>query len=242
MPATPHDRTRDADHSALWWPRPQTPGQDGFPHHTTVGELMTPGVPAIGPHTSPTAAATTLLRHHRELLPVVDDGRRLLGAISPGALLVSLALRALHPGHHLVAPLGSAPAQVPTVNVADSAGEAAWAAVHDDIDRFHVVDDEGRLVGTVRLSTLLGTLCRDDDAIRSEVLCIAVAQETEGEQAHLVVDCRQGSVTLKATMTWRSQADTLLERVRAVEGIAELDAALSWALDDTPAATSTQLP
>jgi osmotically-inducible protein OsmY len=62
-----------------------------------------------------------------------------------------------------------------------------------------------------------------DDAIRSEVLCIAVAHEMEGERAHLVVDCRQGRVTLKAKMTWRSQADILLARVRAVEGIADLD-------------------
>jgi hypothetical protein len=36
-----------------------------------VGELMTRGITAIGPHTSPIAALATLLRN-RGMLPVVD--------------------------------------------------------------------------------------------------------------------------------------------------------------------------
>jgi len=242
VPTPPHHRTRGADHTALSWPRPQSPGQDGFPHRTTAGELMTPGVLAIGPHTSTAAAVATLLRHHRELLPVVDAACRPVGVISPKALLVRLALRAVHARRRIGAAPGSTPMRIPTVHVSASAAEAAWAAVQDDIDHIHVLDDGGRLVGTVRLRDLLGVLCRDDDAIRSEVLCIAVAQEMEGERCHLVVDCRNGRVTLKATMTWRSQADTLLERVRQVEGLAELDADLAWELDDTSATTFTQLP
>ena len=62
----------------------------------------------------------------------------------------------------------------------------------------------------------------------------------EVEGPGLLVDCRQGRVTLRATTTWRSQAQTLLARVRAVEGIAELQHDLSWELDDTSATTPPQ--
>ena len=132
------------------------------------------------------------------------------------------------------------PAAARTVNADDCAAETAWQAVRDNIDRFDVVDSGGHLVGVLRLHDLLAAVCREDDAIRSEVLYIAAAQVMEVERPGLLVDCRQGRVTLRATTTWRSQAQTLLARVRAVEGIAELQHDLSWELDDTSATTPTQ--
>ncbi len=232
MSRTAYDRT------ASEWPSPQHPGRDGFAHRTVVGELMTRETAAIGPRTGLVGALAALRRHDRDLLPVVDAQDRLLGTATARELLTGL----LRPRHHVgaVGELTLRPAR--TAQADDNAVETCWDAVHDGVERLLVVDGAERLVGTVGLRALLGAVCRDDDAIRSEVLFIAVAHRTGSERPALVVDCREGRVTLKATTTWRSQADALLERVRAVEGIAELDDDLSWELDDTSNTATTQCP
>jgi hypothetical protein len=64
-------------------------------------------------------------------------------------------------------------------------------------------------------------------------LYIAVSQDLGVERPTLVVDCRQGRITLRATTATRSQSRTLHERICRVEGLMDLTEDLRRQTDDT---------
>jgi CBS domain-containing protein len=228
--------------------QPQPPGRDGLPHRTLVGELMTRKVTTVDPWTGFAHVVAALRTHHHGLVPVVDDQRRVVGTVGASNLLARLARQALP--SHLRVPEARLPptlrrraaavvagelmtAPVFTVNVDTTAAEAARLAARHHIHHIPVVDDQEHLVGMVCLCDLLGALDRSDDAIRSEVLYISVCRDLDVERSTLLVDCQQGRVALRATTALRSQAETLRDRVRAVEGLADLADDLFWQTDDT---------
>ena len=71
-------------------------------------------------------------------------------------------------------------APVFTVKVDATAAEAAQLAARQHLHHIPVADDHGRLAGMVCLCDLLSALDRSDDAIRSEVLYIAVCRDPTG--------------------------------------------------------------
>jgi len=235
----------------------QPPGRDGLPHRTLVGELMTRKVTAVDPWTGFTPLVAALRTHHHGLLPVVDDQRRVMGTVSASDLLAKLARQTL-PSHlsvletREVRTLRRRAAAVVarelmttpvfTVNVEATAAEAARLAARHHIHHLPVVDDQGRLLGMVCLCDLLRALDRSDDAIRSEVLHIAVCRELNVERSTLLVDCQQGRIALRATTARRSQTQVLRDRVLAVEGLVDLADDLYWQTDDTRTPTPGHRP
>jgi CBS domain-containing protein len=212
-----------------------------------VGTLMTRRVVALDPATGFTTVVAALRKHHHDLLPVVDAEHHVLGTVSSSDLLAKLAVRALPAPAPLFEPrlaralrlraegatageLMTRPAI--TVTPRTTASDAAWLAVRHRIHHLPVVDEHQRLAGLVCLCDLLGALRRDDDAIRSEVLYLAVSPAAGVDRASLIVDCKDGQVVLNATTALRSQAETLRDRVLAVEGVVDLIASLRWHSDD----------
>lgn len=135
------------------------------------------------------------------------------------------------------------------------------AAVRDQHhDLLPVVDDQNRLTGLITASDLLaklaltalpphgtrfetrglralrrkgaGVVARDDTDIRCEILALAVADDVDADRPTLRVDCDRGRILLTARTARRSQADTLLDRVRAVEGVVDVAPTLTWDSDD----------
>ena len=248
MRATEHPNSADSALPIMLQLQPQPPGRDGLPHRTLVTELMNRKVTTVDPWTGFTHLVTALRIHHHGVLPVVDDQRRVVGTVSASDLLIKLARQTLpshlHPWgtgevrapHHRAAAVVARElmtAPVFTVKVEATAAEAARLAARHHIHHIPVVDDQEHLVGMVCLCDLLGALDRSDDAIRSEVLYIAVCRDLDVERSTLLVDCQQGRVALRATTARRSQAETLRDRVRAVEGLADLADDLFWQTDDT---------
>ncbi|MHA6763948.1 CBS domain-containing protein [Streptacidiphilus sp. PAMC 29251] len=116
--------------------------------------------------------------------------------------------------------------------------EAAALAIRHRVHHLPVTDHRNRLFGLVCLCDLLGAVRRDDAEVRSEVLYLAVATDVGADRASLRVDCEHGRVQLTACTARHSQANALLARVRAVEGVVAVDDSLSWHADDLLARSS----
>ena len=248
MRATAHPSTADSALPIMLQLQSQPPGRDGLPHRTLVGELMDRKVTTVDPWTGFAHLVVALRTHHHGVLPVLDDQRRVVGTVSASDLPAKLARRSL-PSHlhtwdarEVRAPRHRAAAVVArelmttpvfTVKVEATAAEAAQLAARHHIHHIPVVDDHGRLAGMVCLCDLLSALDRSDDAIRSEVLYIAVCRDLNVERSTLLVDCQQGRVALRATTARRSQTQVLRDRVLAVEGLVDLADDLYWQTDDT---------
>ncbi|TDT97375.1 CBS domain protein [Streptomyces sp. 846.5] len=242
-------RHYDSTGTAARAPRPVT-GRvpwDGLPRHTPVRDLMTDRVVTVDPRTDYAGLVAAVGDHHHDLLPVVDTEGRVMGVVAASDLLAKLALTALPPRGMRFEPrwlralrrrgagvtageLMTTPAW--TVTADTSAAEAALLAVRHRVHHLPVTDGRRRLVGMVCLCDLLGAVRRDDAEIRSEILYLAVAADAGTDRATLRVDCDHGRVLLDARTTRRSQAGTLLDRVRAVEGVVDVADTLRWDIDD----------
>jgi CBS domain-containing protein len=248
MSTSPHSSTTDGARPVT--PNPATGASvvDAVPRRTLVRDLMTREVTALDPGSGFSTVLAALRGHHHGMLPVVDAQHRVLGTVCSSDLLARLAVSAL-PAHAPIvesrqvravrrrAPavnareLMTSPAL--TVTLTTTAAEAALLAVRHRVHHLPVLDEQQCLTGVVCLCDLLGALYRDDDEIRSDVLYLAVGHGSGVERATLIVDCTDGQVVLNATTARRSQAQALAERVRAVDGVAGLLAALRWRTDDT---------
>ena len=219
---------------------------DGLPRHTPVRDLMTRQIVAVNPRTD-YATLVAAVRHHHDLLPVVDAEERVMGLVAASDLLAKLALTVLPPrgmrfetrqvralrrkGTGVVASeLMTTSAW--TVTAGTSAAEAALLAIRHRVHHLPVTDDRHRLVGMVCLCDLLDAVRRDDAEIRSEVLYLAVATDVGTDRGTLRVDCDHGRILLDARTTRRSQANTLLDSVRAVEGVVDVAETVRWDIDD----------
>jgi CBS-domain-containing membrane protein len=229
---------------------PATPrtNLDAGPRRTAVGDLMTRQVVALDPRTDYAVMIAALADGHHSMLPVVNAQYRVMGTVSSSDLLAKLAVRALPPrtapfmGRRVRRLRRRAEAVVArevmttpavTVTPATSAADAALLAVRKRIHRLPVVDPTSRvLVGMVCLCDLLRAMRRDDADIRSDILALALATDTSTDSSTLHVDCVRGRVQLDARTARRSQANTLLERVRAVEGVVDVAETLRWDIDD----------
>ncbi|MHA6758016.1 CBS domain-containing protein [Streptacidiphilus sp. PAMC 29251] len=249
MAATHHHGTTGTTGTTAREPRPASARipWDGLPRHTPVGDLMSHQVVAVNPRTDFATLVAAVRDHHHDLLPVVDAERRVMGLVAASDLLAKLALTAIPPrgirfetrqlralrrkGAAVVASeLMTTPAW--TVTARTSAADASWVALRHRIHHLPVTDDQHRLVGMVCLCDLLKAVNRDDAEIRSEVLHLALATDTGTDRATLRVDCDHGRILLDARTTRRSQANTLLDRVRAVEGVVDVAETLRWDIDD----------
>ena len=256
MRTSPHSPTVDRARAAAPSPRDDTPVDGGPSRRALVGDLMTRDVIAIDPWTGFSAVVAALRGHPHHMLPVVDAERRVLGTVCASDPLAELAVSAL-PAHAPIvesrqvramrrrAPavnareLMTSPAL--TVSTTTTAAEAALLAVGHRVHHLPILDEQERLAGLVCLCDLLGALHRDDDEIRSEVLYLAVGRGSGVERATVIVDCKDGQVVLNAATARRSQAEALVERVGAVEGVVDLLAGLHWQTDDScPPATNTR--
>jgi CBS domain-containing protein len=75
----------------------------------TAGEVMTPGVLSVGPHTSTAHALALMLRHRISCLPVVDEREQLVGVLTSSDMLLALSCY-LELSAMLCAPPGADPA------------------------------------------------------------------------------------------------------------------------------------
>jgi CBS domain-containing protein len=101
-----------------------------------------------------------------------------------------------------------------------------------DVKRLPVVDARGGLAGMVARSDLLKVFLRPDPAVRWEVDHDIVRGDFGIADGAVQVEVRDGVVSLRGEVERRGQVAALVRRVQAVDGVAQVDARLTWRIDD----------
>jgi CBS domain-containing protein len=183
-------------------------------------------------------------------LPVVDDDRRVVGIVSEADLLIKEAyphggsdasmLEALRHPRRFGKGVGTCAAEVMTrrvvtVPVGMPLAAAARLMIRLGIKRLPVVDEQGRLAGIVTRGDLLKAFLRPDPAIAWGIRHDILRDRFPNFGAHVEVEVHDGTVGLTGGLERRSQVDALVRAVQAVEGVAAVNAQLTWETDDVAA-------
>jgi CBS domain-containing protein len=94
-----------------------------------------------------------------------------------------------------------------------------------------VVDAKGILVGVVTQGDLLRVFLREDSEIRDEIERFA-AQTMHLDSSHVQVQVSEGVVSLVGKLDLETQVSQLVNRVRGVPGVVDIDSHLVARYDD----------
>jgi CBS domain-containing protein len=197
-----------------------------------------------------------LARNRISAVPVLNDQRQVVGVVSESDLLarVSGSLIDLPKGHRRSggaetrAKMHAATARelmtsppvctTPDRRIADAAKQAADARVR----RMPVVDSNGVLLGIVARAELLRPFLRPDEHIRHDVEQ-RVMRAFVTDQLPLGVLVQEGVVTLAGQVESPAARKALVDSVRAVSGVIDVDyAALTTTRDSVRRQTPPRVP
>ena len=198
----------------------------------TVEDVMSHRLVSVLEHTTFKEIVRLLVDNHADLLPVVDDARRVLGVVTNTDLLARYGARFRARSHHkdglTAAELMTTPAIVTTPQA--DLEDAARLAVHERMHVLPVVDRFGLLLGTVTLTQLASMFLRADDEIARDVRHeIEQRPSSAGTAAVAVAD---GVVTLTGRVRDAASARRLFEAARRLPGVVEVRDELDHELDD----------
>lgn len=207
------------------------------PH--VVGDVMTRKVVALG-HAATFKDIVKAMRQWKvSALPVLREGKRVVGVVSEADLLRKQELRAGVPGRTAPAErvadsakagavtaeeLMTAPAV--TVHVEATLAQAARTMARAGVKRLPVVGDDGTLIGIVSRSDLLKVYLRDDEDIAQEVRREIVDRLFPAPPEPVRVEVRDGVVRLTGRVRDTGLVPVVARLVRGVEGVVDVDCAL----------------
>jgi CBS domain-containing protein len=192
---------------------------------STVEDVMTRGVVAVGRDADFREVADTLQRWKVSAVPVLTGDGRVVGVVSEADLLAAREENRERAEALTAGRMMSAPAV--TVHPDSPLGEAARAMARGGYRRLPVVDQEDYLVGVVGRGDLLKIYLGDDrelaDRVRSELAA------TLGPAARPGTDVRaeHGRITLAGDLPDGISARVLERLVRSVPGVVDLDLRLT---------------
>lgn len=118
-----------------------------------------------------------------------------------------------------------------TVTAGTPVRDAARLMHRNRIKQLPVIDSmTGRIVGTVHQGDLLRVFTRPGDEIQAEIE--EIAQELDVDMTEVTMTISGGVVTIRGRVGHRSKVRPFLHSLRYVEGVVEVDADLSFAVDD----------
>lgn len=213
----------------------------------TIEAVMTTKVITATPATTFRELVELLERNRVSALPVIDDDRRVVGIVSEADLLIKQAyphgdsdagmLQALrHPRQFGKAEATHAAqvmtSKVVTVPLGTPVAAAARLMIRLGIKRLPVVDERGRLAGIATRADLLKAFLRPDPAVAWEIQHSVLEDRFGRAAAGVQVEVHDGMVALTGGLQRRSQVNELVRAVQAVEGVAGVNAQLTWETDE----------
>jgi CBS-domain-containing membrane protein len=214
-----------------------------------VRDVMTSDVVTVDEQASFKEITALITGRRVSALPVLDADGRMVGIVSEADLTLKEefpegpAGGRLFQGHRQredrVKAAGDTAAELmtsPAVTVGPDAtvAEAARLLHRHGIKRMPVVDPAGPLLGIVSRADLLKVFLRSDAdlarAVRQEVLLRAMWMEPDT----VVVDVRDGVVTLTGQLERRSLVPIVVTLVHALDGVVDVVDQLTYEVDDTP--------
>ena len=217
----------------------------------TVRDVMTTEVATVHPTDSLKDVARLLVERRISGVPVVDSDGLVLGIVSEADFLIKQegpdGLRrgildrifgespALHAAEakllaRTAAELMTAPAI--TVDAHRPVSEAARMMTVHRVNRLPVVVD-GRIAGIVTRADLVRAFARTDQELARTIRDDVLLHVLSLDPATFAVSVKEGVAAVEGTVDRRSTATLLRETVAMVPGIVEVDARVSWALDDS---------
>jgi len=205
---------------------------------TTVADVMTRTVMAIGENAQFKEIVEAMRAAHVSALPVLDSEDHVIGVVSEGDLLVKEAAAAgQHGARHqrhtagadkatevLAAGLMTQPAV--TIGRDATVAEAASLMSARRVKRLPVVDDWGHLTGIVSRADVLTVFSREDSDICAEVTDIVIRKFAL--DPHTVeVTVRSGIVTVTGQADIPASVPYMLDDIRHVEAVVDVRDRLS---------------
>jgi CBS-domain-containing membrane protein len=210
---------------------------------------MTSDVVTVDEHASFKEIAALITGGRVSALPVLDAHGRVLGIVSEADLVLKEEFPEGPAGGRLfqgrrqrqdrAKAAGDTAAELmtsPAVTVGPDAtvAEAARLLHRHGIKRMPVVDPAGPLLGIVSRADLLKVFLRSDPdltrAVRQEVLLRSMWMDPDT----VVVEVRDGVVTLTGQLERRSLIPIVISLVRSLDGVVDVVDRLTFELDDTP--------
>jgi CBS-domain-containing membrane protein len=210
---------------------------------------MTPDVVTVHEHASFKDIATLIAERRVSAVPVLDREGRVLGIVSEADLVLKEEFPEGPAGGRLLqgrrqredrakaagdiaAELMTAPAV--TVGPDATVAEAARLLHRHGIKRMPVVDPAGSLLGIVSRADLLKLFLRSDADIAREIRQEVLLRSMWMDPDTVVVDVRDGVVTLTGQLERRSLIPITVSLVRGHDGVVDVVDRLTFELDDTP--------
>jgi CBS-domain-containing membrane protein len=211
-----------------------------------VRDVMTWEVVSVDEETSFKEIAALLAEYQVSALPVLDEGGRVVGIVSEADLLLKEEFpkgplqdrlferrrrreTRIKAAGDTAVELMTAPAI--TVGPDASIAEAATLLHCHRIKRMPVVDPAGPLLGIVSRADLLKVFLRADADIATEIRQQVLVRAMWMDQGTIVVDVRDGVVTLTGRLEHRSLLPIIVSLVRGLDGVVDR---LTFEVDDTP--------
>ncbi|MGX6607387.1 CBS domain-containing protein [Micromonosporaceae bacterium Da 78-11] len=217
-----------------------------------VNDVMTKEVVAVQQDTPYRDVVDLLIGRRVSAVPVLDRFEHVVGVVSEADLLHKVeAVGAPEPrifdawrrrgdrakaGGRTAGEIMTSPAVVvpPSLSVA----AAARRMQNEQVKRFPVVDDLGRLVGVVTRGDLLKMHLRSDAEIENDVVEELRHQHPHPEPGRVWVETAGGVVRLIGRVHLRSMAEAAKSQVNQVPGVVGVIDELTYDLDDRMAVGS----
>jgi len=200
--------------------------------NATVKDVMTTHVVAVRLNATYKEMAARLRELRVSAFPVLDDDNKVVGVVSEADLLTKEALEysvpslmggILHGRERAKAAAVTAgdlmtkPAI--TIGPRESVTHAARLMYSRKLKRLPVVDDDGRLIGIVTRTDVLGVYSRPDEEIRHDVIENVIVGTVLTDPARFSVTVQDGVVTVEGSSENASVGRDMIEEVRHVEGV-----------------------
>jgi CBS domain-containing protein len=215
--------------------------------HCTVRDVMTADAVTAVTSTAFKDLAETLVRRRLCGLPVLSRQGRVVGVVDEAALLVKEEAQqdpGARPARRLrrralrARAAGDIAGDVMTTRPVTVRPETTVAEAARLMDRHHasclpVIGEDGKLAGTVGRRDLLRVFLRSDSDIRAEVIDEVLVRYLGTNPALVSVHVTNGVVTLSGEVACKSMLPLVLPATRAVDGVVDVEAHLTYGVDDT---------
>lgn len=200
--------------------------------NATVKDVMTTHVVAVRLNATYKEMAVKLRELRVSAFPVLDDENKVVGVVSEADLLAKEALEyrvpslvggILHGREWAKAEAvtaGDLMTKPPvTIGPREPVSHAARLMYTRKVKRLPVVDDDGRLIGIVTRTDVLGVYSRPDAEIRHDIIENVIIGTVLTDPARFTVTVKDGVVTVEGKPENASVGRDMVAEVRHVEGV-----------------------
>ncbi|MEU1283489.1 CBS domain-containing protein [Kitasatospora sp. NPDC005856] len=192
---------------------------------STVADVMTHAVVAVGRDADFREVADTLQRWQVSAVPVLTGDGRVIGVVSEADLLTARDRDGVRADALTANRMMSVPAV--TVHPGSPLNEAARAMARGHLKRLPVVDEEDYLVGIVSRGDLLKVYLEDDRELADRVRFELVATLGPGAAVETDVRSENGRITLAGELPDTLSGPVLERLVRSVPGVVDVELRLA---------------